>query len=118
MGETVIVSVCASAHMPVHVLLMNLMEIGPLKTLSLFCSGGQLMPTQTKTEVPQPVFLSLIIVRTTAAALPASVCKNPSHCIVLQRRQFTMMGDLKLRKKEANTRRRWKEAHFILAEKG
>lgn len=39
-----------SAHMPLHALPMKLMEIEPLKALSSFCSGGQLMATQTETK--------------------------------------------------------------------
>ena len=67
--------------MPVHVLLVKLMEIEPLKTLSLLCSGGQLMSTQTETKPSQPVSLPFIIVRTTAAALPVSPQSPPSVCV-------------------------------------
>lgn len=100
MDETVIVRV--SAHMPAHALLMKLIEIEPLKALSPFCSGGQLMATQTKTKPSQTVSLPFIIVRTTAATLPISP-QSPQVCVCVlprilhltlyipQRRQFTMM---------------------------
>lgn len=67
--------------MPVHVLLMKLIEIEPLKALSPLCSGGQLMPTQTKTKPSKPVSLPFIIVRMTAAALPVSPQNPPRVCV-------------------------------------
>ncbi len=67
--------------MPAYVLLVKLIEIEPLKALSPFCSGGQLMPTQTKTKPSKPVSLPFIIVRTTAAALPVSPQNPPSVCV-------------------------------------
>lgn len=44
-------------HVPLHSSLMKLMEIEPLKALSLLRSGGQSTPTQTKTKtVPTYLF--------------------------------------------------------------
>lgn len=115
----------------VHVLLMKLMEIEPLKALSPFCSGGQLMQTKTKTKPSQPVSLPFIIVRTTAAALPVSlqnptsvcVCVfltiPPSHTVYFTKEAiYDDVREIKLREREANRRRRWKEANFILAGNG
>lgn len=79
MDQTVVL--CILAHSPVHILLMKLMEIEPLRALSPFCSGGQLMPTQRKTKPSQPVSLPFIIVRATAAALPVSPQNPPSVCV-------------------------------------
>lgn len=126
---------CARVHLTClcNVALMKLMEIEPLKALSSFCSGGQLMPTQTKTKPSQPVSLPFIIVRTTAAALPVSPQNPPSacvcECVFLRIPQphtvyFTKeaiyydVREIKLGEREANTRRCWKEANFILAENG
>lgn len=69
---------CVTAHMPVHVLRVKLMEIESLKALSPFFSGGQSMSMQTKTKPSQPVSLPFIIVRTTAAVLPVSPQNPPS----------------------------------------
>lgn len=127
----VCVCVCVSAHMPVHVLLMKLMEIEPLKALSPFCSGGQLVLTQTKTKPSQPVSLPFIIVRATAAALPVSPQNPPSVCVFVSKNHshrlklyfskeaiYDYVREIKLRKTEENRRHCWKEANFILAEYG